>query len=312
MLSSCCEKSILGTYWTTRYSVVSEQTCTIDHKMDQSLWQTIISFDLLPSWYMWLQTILSCGKHCQTMQIGTVSRLRFCRRPWGLEIYIRWNIWHFRKSYVLFQPVGSVRNKLQFHTFRQNQNHFLGRRIEVGRYNPLLIYGIWLFQFLETRLRTMSERGRPVVCPHTIQKRKQSRRVINDLDSVDFIPILRIRKLCVYVFEDNEAVIKMIIKGKKSHNETCFQDSQSCSWLGYLIESIWTPRSKSNTLTPQTNSQTSWPKGNFTRDEWNHLLCLFDISHFSSTNCLEGGWRKSHSKIEGDDEFGLAMQRKGS
>ena len=27
--------------------------------------------------------------------------------------------------------------------------------------------------------------------------------------------------------------------------------------------------------------------GNFTRDEWNHLLCLFNISHFSSTNCLE-------------------------
>ena len=26
-------------------------------------------------------------------------------------------------------------------------------------------------------------------------------------------------------------------------------------------------------------------KGNFTRDEWNHLLCLFNISHFSSTAC---------------------------
>ena len=28
-------------------------------------------------------------------------------------------------------------------------------------------------------------------------------------------------------------------------------------------------------------------KGIFTRDEWNHLLCLFNISHFSSTNCSE-------------------------
>ena len=26
-------------------------------------------------------------------------------------------------------------------------------------------------------------------------------------------------------------------------------------------------------------------KGNFTRDEWNHFLCLFSISHFSSTVC---------------------------
>ena len=27
--------------------------------------------------------------------------------------------------------------------------------------------------------------------------------------------------------------------------------------------------------------------GNFTRDEWNHLLCLFNVSHFSSTNYSE-------------------------
>ena len=28
-------------------------------------------------------------------------------------------------------------------------------------------------------------------------------------------------------------------------------------------------------------------KGNFTRDEWKHLLCLFNISHFSSTVCSD-------------------------
>ena len=27
--------------------------------------------------------------------------------------------------------------------------------------------------------------------------------------------------------------------------------------------------------------------GNFTRDEWNHLLNLFNINHFSSTVCSE-------------------------
>ena len=43
---NCSEMLTLGTYWTTRYSLVSEQTCTIDHKMDQSLRQTIMSFDL--------------------------------------------------------------------------------------------------------------------------------------------------------------------------------------------------------------------------------------------------------------------------
>ena len=37
MLSNCSEMLILGTYWTTGYSMVSEQTCTIDDEMDQSL-----------------------------------------------------------------------------------------------------------------------------------------------------------------------------------------------------------------------------------------------------------------------------------
>ena len=39
--------------------------------------------------------------------------------------------------------------------------------------------------------------------------------------------------------------------------------------------------------TTKNNSQTYWPKGNFTRDEWNSLLCLFHIGHFSSTVCSE-------------------------
>ena len=56
---------------------------------------------------------------------------------------------------------------------------------------------------------------------------------------------------------------------------------------GCSIESIWTPKSKSNTLKPKTQLADILTKGNFTRDEWNHLVCLFRISHFSSTNCSE-------------------------
>ena len=53
--------------------------------------------------------------------------------------------------------------------------------------------------------------------PHTIHKRKQSQRVINDSDNVDFIPSevnSSRQEALFYVFEDNEAVIKMIIKGR--------------------------------------------------------------------------------------------------
>ena len=61
MLSNCSEMLVLGTYWKTWYSMVSEQTRTIDHEMDQSLWQTIISFDLLHPSHTWLQTVLPFG-----------------------------------------------------------------------------------------------------------------------------------------------------------------------------------------------------------------------------------------------------------
>ena len=82
--------------------------------------------------------------------------------------------------------------------------------------------------------------------------------------------------------------------------------------IGCSIELIWTPRSKSNTSTPKTYSQTFWPKGNFTRDEWNHLLNLFNISHFSSTACTAAmantsstriRRRTCHSQIATYDEF---------
>ena len=59
MLSNCCEMPVIpGTNWKTRYSMVSKQTCTISHKMDQSLWQTPESIDFIHSSHMWIQTIL--------------------------------------------------------------------------------------------------------------------------------------------------------------------------------------------------------------------------------------------------------------
>ena len=124
---------ILGTNWTTRYSMVREQICTINHEMDQSLWQTPESIDFLHSSHMWIQTILSCGKHCKTMQIGTVSKLRFCWRSWGLKLYFRWNIVHFRKPYVCSNKLDVQETNCRFAQFNRIRNHLLGCRIEVRR-----------------------------------------------------------------------------------------------------------------------------------------------------------------------------------
>ena len=57
--------------------------------------------------------------------------------------------------------------------------------------------------------------------------------------------------------------------------------------IGCVTESIWTPKIQIKYIDTKNQLAHMLTKGNFTRDEWNHLLCLFNISHFSSTDCSE-------------------------
>ena len=70
MLSNCSEMLMLGTNWKTWYSTASEQTCAIDYKMDQSLWQTPESFDFLHSSQKWIQKYCHLGNTAQQCRLG--------------------------------------------------------------------------------------------------------------------------------------------------------------------------------------------------------------------------------------------------
>ena len=71
--------------------------------------------------------------------------------------------------------------------------------------------------------------------------------------------------------------------------------------IGYSIESIWTPESKSNTLTPKTNSQTYWPR------EISHLMSgiiwwacsilIISVPQFAPIQ-----WRNDLNKIQEKNE----------
>ena len=75
------------------------------------------------------------------------------------------------------------------------------------------------------------------------------------------------------VFEDNEAMIKMIIKGRSlAMRHVSRTHRVALDWLFDRIK---------NQLADKLT------KRNFTRDEWSHLLCLFNISNFSSVSNLE-------------------------
>ena len=88
----------------------------------------------------------------------------------------------------------------------------------------------------------------------------------------------------LYVFEDNEAVIKMIIKGRSPTMKHVSRTHRVA--LDWLFDRI-NLDSKIQIKYIDTKNQLAdiLTEGNFTRDEWNHLLTLFNISHFSSTAC---------------------------
>ena len=78
----------------------------------------------------------------------------------------------------------------------------------------------------------------------------------------------------LYVFEDNEAEIKMIIKGRSPTMRRVSRTHRvDLDWLFDRID----VDSKIQIKYIDTKNQLAdiLTKGNFTRDEWNHLLNLF-------------------------------------
>ena len=88
------------------------------------------------------------------------------------------------------------------------------------------------------------------------------------------------------MFEDSEAVIKMITKGRSPTMRHVSRTHRvALDWLFDRINLDTKIQIKYiDTKNQLADVQT---KGNFTRDEGNHLLCLFNTSHFSSTDCSE-------------------------
>ena len=113
--------------------------------------------------------------------------------------------------------------------------------------------------------------------------------MIDDLDNIDFISSnvhSSRQEALLYIFEDNEAVIKMTIKGRSPTMRHVSRTHRVA--LDWLFDRInLDPKIQIKYIDTKNQLADILTKGNFTRDEWNHLLCLFNISHFSSTNCSE-------------------------
>ena len=287
--------------------------------MDQGLWQTIISVDFLHSSCMSIQTVLSCGKHCKTMPTGTVSRLWLRGWSWGFEIHFWRNIVHFWKSYICSNWMCKKETSVS-HSSTESEINSLDAGLRLDGKPALDLWDLIVAvlhgntnQSNQERWDLLMNRREVRSIPYTIQKRKKSRGMINDLDNVDFISSnvqSSRQQALLYVFEDNEAVIKSITKGRRPTIRHVSRTHRVA--IDWLFDRINLDTKIPNQINCHQKLADILTKGNFTRAEWKHLLCLFNISHFSSTDCSEVmskrmqkrfRWRKSLSKIEADDEL---------
>ena len=90
----------------------------------------------------------------------------------------------------------------------------------------------------------------------------------------------------LYVFEDNEAVLKMIIKGRSPTMRHVSRTHRVA--LDWLFDRInLDPKIHTRYIDTKHQIADMLIEGNFTRDDWDNLLHLFNISHFSSLRCTE-------------------------
>ena len=120
-----------------------------------------------------------------------------------------------------------------------------------------------------------------------VHKRHKSQRKIDVMEDIDSVPSnvqYARQEALLYVFEDNEAVIKMIIKGRSPAMRHVSRTHRVA--LDWLFDRInLDPKIQIKYIDTKNQLADILTKGNFTRDEWNHLLSSLNISHFSSTIC---------------------------
>ena len=155
------------------------------------------------------------------------------------------------------------------------------------RLDGLLALDLWdlIVSVLGNTTQTSERPGRPVI----IDKSQRSRGKTNVLNNINCAPSnvqSSRQEALLYVFDDNEAVIEMIIKGRSPTIRHVSRTHRVA--LDWLFDRInLDPKIQIKYIDTKNQLADILTKGNFTRDEWNHVLCLFNISHFSATVCSD-------------------------
>ena len=134
--------------------------------------------------------------------------------------------------------------------------------------------------------------GKPVNGKHKSHNKIDA---MQDIDSVPSNVQSASQEALLYVFEDNESVIKMIMKGRSPTMRHVSRTRRVA--LDWLFDRInLDPKIQIKYIDTKNQLADILTKGNFTRVEWNHLLTLFNISHFSSTACTAAMAKRAKEK----------------
>ena len=215
-LSKVCSRIVLKCLYLARIGrpdifTVCQQTCKRSRKMDSDLRQRFGKIDFIHSSRKLLTSALSTD---------FISRLRLCGRPlrtlnkpWE-ESYVSSEVEHLSPS------VGCARNKRQYPTVPQSLKSSRWM-LDCAWVECLLsIFGTVVIEVLHSTNNTarqskLAQGNLRTAGNHspTVKRKRE----IEQLSNVDHVPTNTHSsqgEYQLYIFEDNEAVVKMIIKGR--------------------------------------------------------------------------------------------------
>ena len=253
------------------------------------------------------------------MQTGTVSRLWLCGRSWRFKIHFWRNIMYFRKSYICSNKLDVQETNCCFSQFNRIWNHLSGHWTEIGWVACSGIMGSNCFCSWKCFSCFRWIRETWEWCSQTSQASQEKSMWWKTLMLFLQMSNPRVKKLYCMCLRTTKQWSKWLWKAEVLQWDM-FPEPTELPLIGYSIELIWTQnpnqihrhQKPTRRHTDKGKFHTWWMESSFVFLQHPpfqfHQLSWSDVEK----NARRCRWRKSHSKMEVDDEFGLAMQRKGS
>ena len=208
------------------------------------------------------------------MQIGTVFKTPILREILRTQNLLRVEHCAFLEVIHLFQKGWMCKKQTSVsHSSTESEIISLDTGLRLDGLPALELLDL-IVSVLGNVSRVSDRSGKPESDIHKHHKSLNKIDAMKDIDAVPSNVQSARQEALLYVFEDNEAVIKMIIKGRSPTMRHVSRTHRvALDWLfdrinldsKFQIKYIDTKNQLADILT----------KKNFTRDEWNHLMTLF-------------------------------------